>query len=264
MNLAKIAVFYILILLLTNFAIAAENNSIDYTITEHNLNIQITSEGQDKIEEKFYIIFPTENEKIAFREKSLQLGTNLDNWKEFNKSFTPSLIENTINKKISYNEGEQNYLLLSYDLSETFMAKGKETNMLIEYIIKVNYFNSFYQAGLWIIPDNTKITIELPPGAEVRETIEPEATTTKQGNKTIITWQGYKSANKLALSYVLWKKIDPLVDLSAFNSFLFKTQTGQIIIAIIVLFIILIFWQRKKIVAIIEDFVEKNSLIKEE
>jgi len=212
MNLTKIIVFALLILLSASFV-----NAIEYTITEHSLNIQITNEGQDKVEERFYISFPDETAKIDFRDKSLQLGTSLDNWKEFDKTFTTSIVESTLNKKISYTEGEQNYLLLSYDLSETFMAKGKETSMLIEYVIKVNYFNSFYQAGLWIIPDNTKITIELPPGAEVRDAIEPEAITSKQGTRTTITWQGYKSANKLSLSYVLWKKIDPLVDLSAFN-----------------------------------------------
>ncbi len=255
----KIAVFAILLLLLMGFV-----NAIDYTITEHTLNIQITSEGQDKVEERFYVTFPTDAAKIAFRDRSLQLGTSLDNWKGFDKTFTQSIIDNTLNKKIAYNEGEQNYLLLSYDLSESFMAKGKETSMLTEYVIKVNYFNSFYQAGLWIIPDNTKITIELPPGAEVRDAIEPEAITSKLGTRTIISWQGYKSANKLSLSYVLWKKMDPLVDLSAFNAFLFRTQTGQIVIAAIVLIIIIIFWQRKKIVEIIENFVEQNSLIKEE
>jgi hypothetical protein len=259
MNTTKIMIFALLILLLAGMV-----NAIDYTITEHNLHIQLTTEGQDKIEEKFYISFPNETAKITFRNKSLQLGTSLDNWKEFDATFNPSIIDNTLNKQISYNEGEQNYLLLSYDLADSFMAKGKETSMLIEYVIKVNYFNSFYQAGLWIIPDNTTITIELPPGAEVRETIEPEATITTQGTRKIISWQGYKSANKLSLNYVLWKKIDPLIDLNAFNSFLFRTQTGQIIIIAIILLIALIFWQRKKIAEGIEDFVEKNSLIKEE
>ena len=260
MNLTKILIFGILLLLLAGFV-----NSIEYTITERTLNIQITNdEGQDKIEERFYISFPNETEKIGFRKRSLQLGTSLDNWKEFNQAFTPSIVENTLNKQISYNEGEPNYLLLSYNLSESFMAKGKETSMLTEYVLKVNYFNSFYQAGLWIIPDNTRIDIELPPGAEVRDAIEPEAITTTQGTRKIIHWQGYKSANKLSLSYVLWKKIDPLVDLNAFTSFLFRTQTGQIILIVIILLIALIFWKRNRIVEEIETFVEKNSLIKEE
>jgi hypothetical protein len=259
MNHQKILGVFALILMVIGFA-----NAIDYTLVSHSLNIQINSNETDKIEERFYISFPNEESKIAFRDKSLQLGTSLDNWKEFDKIFTPSITENTLNKKISYNEGEQNYLLLSYDLSETFMANGKETNMLTEYVVKVNYFNSFYQSGLWIIPDNTKITVELPAGAEVREAIEPEAIITTQGTRKIVTWQGYKSANKLSLSYVLWKKMDPLVDLSAFNVFLFKTQTGQIVIVAIILIIIIIFWQRKRIVKEIENFVENNSLIKEE
>lgn len=254
----NLLIFAIIILFLGSVS------AIDYTVEEHSLNIQINIEENDKIEERFYINFPNESSKIDFREKSLQLGTSLENWKEFDKLFTPSITENTLNKKISYNEGEQNYLSLSYNLSEPLMAKGKETNMLSEYSLKVNYFNSFYQSGLWIVPDNTKIIVELPAGADVRDAIEPEAVTAKQGNKTIITWQGYKSANKLSLSYVLWKKMDPLVDLSAFNTFLFNTQTGQITIAGLILVAAILFWQRKKIIEEIEKFVEKNSLIKEE
>lgn len=258
MDCKRILLIFSIILLFLGSSLA-----ITYTVSEHSLNIQINNEN-DKIEERFYITFPNESSKLEFRENSIKLGTSLENWKLFDKLFTPSVVENTLNKKIAYNEGEQNYLSLSYDLSEPLMAKGKETNMLTEYLLKVNYFNSFYQSGLWIVPDNTKIIVELPAGADVRDAIEPEAITTKQGNKTIITWQGYKSANKLSLNYVLWEKMDPLVDLSAFNTFLFKTQTGQLVILVIVIIIGILFWQRKRIVEEIENFVEKNSLIKEE
>ena len=208
--------------------------------------------------------FDDETSKISFREKSLELGTNLEKWQLFNPVFTQSITQNTLNKKISYNEGAQNYLLLSYDLSEEFMAKGKETNMVTEYTLKANYLDSFYQLGLWIIPTNTKLMIDLPPGAEVRDIVEPEATITTQGTRKTITWQGYKSANRLSLNYILWKKMDPLLDISELNHFLFRTQTGQLIILAIIVLTGVLFWQRKKIVNAIEEFVENNSLIKEE
>ena len=58
--------------------------------------------------------------------------------------------------------------------------------------------------------------------------------------------------------------MDPLLDISELNHFLFRTQTGQLIILAIIVLTGVLFWQRKKIVNAIEEFVENNSLIKEE
>ncbi|MFA6269309.1 MAG: hypothetical protein WCW13_04195 [archaeon] len=254
----KTIIFAFLLLLATMV------HAIDYSIDNHTINVQISTDGKDNTIEKFFINFPTENAKIAFRDKSLELGTNLDEWTKFNPIFTPSLGQNTLNKKIAYTEGPQNYLQISYDLSEPLMAKGKETTMVTEYVLKVNYFNSFYQAGLWIIPDKTTINIELPPGAEIRDTVEPEATITTVGSRKIVAWNGYKSGNKLTLNYILWKKIDPVVDLNGLTAFLFKTQTGLILIGAIIIAIGAIIWKRKQIKEKIEEFTEKNSIIQEE
>ena len=70
--------------------------------------------------------------------------------------------------------------------------------------------------------------------------------------------------NRLTLNYVLWKKIDPVIDINAITNFLLKTQEGIILSLIIVLVLIAIIWQRKKISHALEEFVEKNSIIQEE
>jgi len=259
MQITKKALLVIILLMAMTFA-----HAISYSLTSHEINIQIAGEGNDTVIEKFFIGFPNETEKKAFRDKSLVLGTNIEEWEKFNPEFKTSLGQNTSNKKISYTEGGQNYLQISYDLSEPLMAKGKETTMVTEYIVKANYFNSFYQAGLWIIPDNTKISVELPPGAEIRDTVEPQANITTLGSRKIVTWEGYKSGNRLTLNYITWKKIDPVIDLNAITLFLFNTQEGMLLILIVVIIIAVVIWQRKKIAQKIEDFVETNSIIKEE
>ncbi|MCX6803133.1 MAG: hypothetical protein NTY48_01030, partial [Candidatus Diapherotrites archaeon] len=119
-------------------------------------------------------------------------------------------------------------------------------------------------SGLWIIPDNTTITIELPPGAEINNTVEPLAQITTAGSRKAINWQGYKSANNLSLTYILWKKIQPVIDISSITNFLFKTTQGMLLIVIVLLILAGVIWQRKKIGLGIEEFVEKHSLIKEE
>ncbi|MFA5931273.1 MAG: hypothetical protein WC821_03095 [archaeon] len=255
----------ILVLILLLIAIFLTNvSAATYPISNHTIQIQINSEGTDKVVEKYFIFFVDEKTKIAFRNKSLELGTNLDAWKNFDASFVPTLDPNALNKKIAYVEGVDSYLQISYDLSEQLMAKGKEATMMTEYNLKVNFFNSFYTAGQWTIPENTTVSVELPPGAEIRETVVPQATITTNGSRKIVNWQGYKRGNELTLNYILWKKITPVVDINAITSFLFKTQEGLILILISIIILIVIIMQRKKITHAIEEFVEKNSIIQEE
>lgn len=252
------------IMLAAFLIMASAASAIEYSVAQHTISVQINLEENDTVVEKFIINFPSETDKIDFRNKSISLGTRLDAWQGFDGRFQPSLGENTANKKIAYTEGEPNYLQISYTLNEPLMAKGKEATMLTEYSLKVNYFNSFYQSGLWIIPEQTAISIELPPGAEIKDTIVPDATTYSNGTRKVVSWQGYKSANKLALNFVVWKKIEPVVDLNEFTNFLFKTQTGWILIIAVIVIIAIIAWKRKEIGEKIDTFVENHSAIKEE
>lgn len=237
----------------------------DYAITQHKVNIQLNTEGKANVIERFYIYFPNEEAKVSFREKSAELGSDLDKWTLFNNLIEPSIgSNNQANKKILYTEGDSSYLEISYEIIDPIMSKGKETTMMEEYSIKVTFFNNYYQSGLWVIPDNTSITIELPPGADTSETVEPEASIGATGTRKTITWTGYKSSNKLSLNYILWKKIAPVIDMTSIINFLFKTMEGLTLIGIIVIVIVATIWKRKKISAKIEEFVENNSLIEED
>lgn len=237
----------------------------DYSVSLHTINAEVATDGSASVIEKFFISFPTEQDKSEFRQKSEDLGLDRDAWTEFNAMFMPTLgTSNIANGKILYNEAGQSYLEISYDLTDPLMAQGKETTLMTEYNIKAPFLNSFYQAGFWVIPDNTSLTIELPPGAEVKDTVEPQANITTSGPRKLVTWDGYKSSNKLALSYVLWKKMNPVIDLSSITNFLFKTQEGIGLIAIVAIILAIIAVKRKKITGRIEEFVENNSIIEEE
>ncbi len=260
MQIKKLMIIAMLLLILVPMAF-----SESYSITKHSINLEISSEGEAKIVEKFYLFFPTETDKIAFRDKSTSIGSDFEGWKKYNSRFAPSIgSENTTNGKISYNEGVESYLEISYELPEPLMAKGKETAMVIEYSIKANYLNNYYQSGIWIIPDNTVMTIELPPGADVKESIEPPSLITLQGSRKVITWEGYKSANRLTVNYILWKKVAPVIDISSLLTLLFKTTQGQIAILISAIIVVIILWKKKFITDRIERFVEENTKIEED
>jgi preprotein translocase subunit SecG len=239
-------------------------NAIEYQISAHSVQIQVATEGKDKVTEKFFINFPSSEAKIEFREKSSELGTSLEEWKQFNQAFIPGIGENILNKKISYNESDKSYLQISYELAEPIMATAKEADRMIEYSMKINYFNSFYKTGQWVIPEGTTISIELPAGAEIKKMAGPQSTITKNGSRQTINWQGYKTSNELAVNYILWKKMEPVIDLNEFTNFMTKTTPGQLGIGAIIIILVIIILERKKISGKIEEFVENNSIIKEE
>ncbi|MDD3083831.1 MAG: hypothetical protein PHP82_02300 [Candidatus ainarchaeum sp.] len=250
-----------LIIILISCSVSAEG----YNVWLHNVNIVIDTDGSSEITEKFHLSFNTEEDKINFRKTSIELGSDLKKFEDFDEMFSPTIgLNNIINGKITYGEGEDNYLEIKYGLADTLMAKGKETTLVEEYSIKANYLNKLFQSGLWIIPDNTTIVVELPPGAEIRETVSPDAIIDSIGTRKTITWSGYKSANKLNIKYVLWKKINPIFDLNKFTNFLFRTNEGLIIIGILLFVIGAIIWKRKYFSSKIENFVENNTVFEEE
>ena len=255
----------ILFLALAILLLASPALAEDYSVSLHTINAQVSADGSASVIEKFFISFPTPQDKVDFRQKSEDLGLDGDAWTTFNPLFKPSLGNSNIaNGKILYNEANQSYLEISYNLTDPLMAQGKETTLMIEYNIKAPFFNNLYQSGFWVIPDNTSLTVELPPGAEVKDTVEPQATITTSGPRKLVTWDGYKSSNKLALSYVLWKKMNPVIDLSSITNFLFKTQEGIALIIIVAVILAVILIKRKKITGKIESFVENNSIMDED
>lgn len=235
-----------------------------YSIYSRIINIQVDAEGKAKISEKFFLGFPTEQEKINFRTKSTELGSDIDKWTVFNSAFGPSVgSNNIINGKISYTESQESYLELNYELSDALMSKGKDATLMTEYSLKAIYFNKFYETNLWVIPGNTRISIELPPGAEIKDTIDPPAEISANGLRRVVTWQGYKKTNSLTLNYVMWKKVVPAINLNQLTDILFKTQEGLTFFGIIIIIILAVAWKRKKIISKIENFVENNSVIEE-
>ncbi|MFA5357348.1 MAG: hypothetical protein WC308_00280 [archaeon] len=242
----------------------------EYEIGTHEVRIQVDSNGNASATERFYLNFPNETERASFRTTSTQLGSDMDKWLQFNSKFQPNIKNPNAkdggisNKKIYYNEGQDTYLEISYNLDDPLMAKLNETPTGSEFALKAIFLNNFFEFGLWVIPDNTKIIIELPLEAEVREPVEPAAVVSQIGSKKVVQWEGYKSGNNLELRYVLWKQI--AIDFNLFTTLnnLIFTETGISIIIIVAIIIGAIFYSRKKISQKVEDFVADNSKLEDD
>ncbi len=254
--------FFILLVLLfsTSFFVFAQ----DYEISFHEINVKVDDEGYATVVERFELTFPTELAKDEFRLKSNELGSNIDKWKKFNFLFKPSIgTKEYKNLKVSYNEGKLTTLELSYSLKSPLMAKGQETSIKKEFVLKATYLDidKFFSSGLWVIPENTKMIFELPANSEIKEGIDPSGTITTQGLKTIIEWNGYASANKISFEYSIWKQIATPFDLNGTIRSLIGTEEGLAIIIIFLIIAGIIFWKRKKLKRKVEDFVITNSEI---
>jgi hypothetical protein len=240
-------------------------SAAEYNVWLHSIDIDVDSIGETEIVEKYHLFFASDDAKFIFRQTSIELGSDLSQWNTFDARFTPTISpEKVVSGAISYSEGEDNYLEIKYKLSESMMSKGKENSFSEEYNIKATYFNQLYQSGLWVIPDNTRLTINLPPGGELVEDVSPQATIGQNNTRKTITWNGHTSGNKLTLKYVVWKKINPLIDLNELSNFLFRTNEGLMIIGAIIIAIGAIFWKRSYFASKIEAFVEDNTLFEED
>ncbi len=255
----KVTIFLILLTILF-FA----GTSHAYNVSNHDITIKIDADGNTLVEERFYFAFIDEADKSALRTKSIDYGSDLDKWKIIDSRFEPHIGKKYASSiKLSYSEGEQTFLELSYSLKEPLMAKIKETSRKIEFELKATFLDVdyFYGSGLWVIPEYTRVIFELPPNSEITETIEPNATISSKGTRQVVTWKGYKSANKIQFRYAVWTQIAATVDLSKVVDYFLKTEEGQIILGVLAILVAIIFIKRKFIVEKIENFVVKNSKI---
>jgi hypothetical protein len=233
-----------------------------YNVYLHEINIDVINDGRASVVERFYLFFPNEEEKVTFRNLSTNLGSDITKWAELNPIFQPNIgNQNLINKQISYTESETTYLELRYTLADVLMAKGKQNPNNTEYTLKATALDNFFETNVWVIPENTELIFTLPSRAEVFGTVEPEAQISGDGTKTIVKWTGYKSANRLNLKYLVWNP--PTIEINEIIDNIFYTFEGQIFIVIIVLSMVFILIERKKISAKIEDYVADNSKITE-
>jgi hypothetical protein len=252
-----------IILFLTIFVMLFSSaHAVNYSVYLHEINITVLDDGRADVVERFNLFFPNDKEKVAFRELSTQYGSDIDKWSGLNEIFQPNIgNQNLINKQISYNEFDATYLELRYSLVDSLMASGKENPNNTEYSLKATFLDNFFQTNVWVIPENTEISFILPARAEVSGVVEPEAQIISNGTNTIVKWTGYKSANRLTLKYLAWNA--PNIDMDKIIRDIFYTFEGQVLVTALAIIIVIVFIERRKISAIIEDYVAENSKLSE-
>ncbi|MBN2067795.1 MAG: hypothetical protein JW744_04975 [Candidatus Diapherotrites archaeon] len=227
-----------------------------YLISNHTIEITLDEEGNAQVNERFFLDFQNEWQLSDFRDTVKEIGVSLDAWKEYDARLHPYIgQDNDISaSKVSFIENSSNYLEISYSLTSSLMQKVKETSRVKEYSLKPKFFNNFLVGSLWVIPDDTTISINLPVGAELQPPVEPEAAI----NGSNVTWSGYKNSNKLTLNYRAFKQIASFDFGQAVRELMQSNLFWVVIVAAIVVCAIL-FWNRRNLGARVENYIVEHS-----
>ncbi|MCD6434113.1 MAG: hypothetical protein J7L14_00700 [Candidatus Diapherotrites archaeon] len=247
------------------FLLVGNSLALRYDITEHQIKVSVDEQGYASIEERFYLKFPNYYHVEEFKKQSLKYGIKLDEWQKFDQRFktyvgNPRAVTNAIVQPLITSDSKY-FLRITYSLSEPIMEKKREGSRTVEFSLKPNIFREFFSGSLWVIPERTVIEITLPKLVEVKEeAIEPDAIV--RGN--VIIWQGYKSANTITLSYTLLKQIAPNISLAKLLLELTSLERLPLTILLVTFVIAIIYWQRRKIVGNIENYIIENTKVLEE
>ncbi len=229
-----------------------------YIMDRHELSIEVDSIGNAEINEKYFLLFQNEQQLADFRQAVSQIGVSLDDWREYDERIFPhiGLEKDLIVSGISFVEEESSldFLEITYTLKEPIMEKKRETSRVIDYGLKAKFFNEFKDGPVWVIPEGTSISVQLPRGVEINGLVKPESLV----EGTNITWKGYASGNELFLEYSFFKQIASF-DLSKLISEMMQSDLFWIFVAVAAVIVGVLFLKRKRISGKIESYVISHS-----
>ncbi|MFH1752332.1 MAG: hypothetical protein ABH821_05345 [archaeon] len=245
-----------LILIVFSFSVNSE------TITSHQIEITVNEAGNGNVTEKYVFGFSSELDYEEFKLAAEENGPSIRSWQKSFPEIFPHIatyieIENVT---LSFEETDEVFVTLSYNLIPSIAKKTSETTRKIHWDLENDLFSQLITAGAIIVPENTVIRIFLPRNAEVdSETINPTATI----NDNLIEWHGFIQSNRLTLNYTTLKPISPPVNTGEIIEDILNSQSTYFLLLVAVILVILIGWKRKNLKERIEDYIVEHSDLKQ-
>lgn len=247
------------ILALAFLFIAAGAGALD--VDRHSIDIAVDAKGYAVIAEQYALKFANQYEFSEFRETANENGSSLLAWGADYNFFYPRFggsagINRIAKSSVSFDEGTRT-LTLGYELESPFAQIVKDEPRSSLWRIPDRAFSLFQQGGIIIVPENTAITITLPPNAEVVMEGIP-AHIAVSGNTVTASAM---STNFLNLQYTLPKPIAP--SMSSFELVQnFLSGNGIMVAAALAVALVVVFIYRKRISERVEDYIVEHSEIK--
>ncbi len=229
-----------------------------YVLENHAIEINVDTEGNAQVTERYYLNFQNEIQLADFRQTVSEIGVSFDGWRAYDSRIYPRIGQekDIVVSGISFveNTSSLDFLEMNYFLKSSIMEKIDETSRVIEYSLKPSAFSSFVDGALLVIPSGTTITIQLPRGVEIEPPVKPDAVV---GENTVV-WTGYVFGNELELNYLVFKQISSF-DLDQAIQELMQSELFLIFVVIAALILIILLAKRKAIGNKVQNYVIRHS-----
>lgn len=241
----------VLFLLLANAAALEVNN--------RTIQISIDKQGYAHIIENYFLRFshPFEFEQFkteAEENKSSLLAWGADfNW--FYPHFGDRIGTSAPKYYVTFDESER-LLTLDYTLTERFANLESEEARETFWKISDRRLSEFEKQGLIVIPENTTMSITLPPEAEIN--LAKLSSNAKVEGNTVMLHA--ISTNYINLQYSISKPIASVDSYEIIQNLLTGSE-NILIIAVLIVIAALVFWRRRGISERIEKYIIEHSEI---
>ncbi|MBI4053547.1 MAG: hypothetical protein HY394_05945 [Candidatus Diapherotrites archaeon] len=232
-----------------------------YEIQKHEIEITLGENGETSVAERYYLDFPNSLQLERFKQKSEELGVDLQKWREFDPNIRVFIGgEEDVRSGVLSFDGAKKFLQLSYGLETPVVSKTSETGRITTFELKKSALKDFRTGDTTVIPAGTSIKINFPKNSEIIQPVQPAAKTSGDS----IQWTGYTRSNAVTLSYRVFKEIAPQFELSGLLKGAFASNVFPLVVLFVIIVSAIAYSRRRAIADRIEEYVVEHSDLEEE
>lgn len=196
-------------------------SGFNYTITSHEINVDIDKDGFATVSEKYFMVFRSKTEADEFaRIKNNELQFNLGKWQEFDPRLKINFGSSTQISELLVDFADEPtgellyYVEFKYSFkTPAFNISRRETGRKVLFEINRAFIRSLTQGTDFVIPDGTTLTFILPPQSEPEgellnnPRVRVESDSWSKRKRVIMP--GYLSSNDFDFGFSYFKAIAP-------------------------------------------------------
>ncbi len=222
-----------------------------------DISVNVDSSGNALVAENYSMAFSSPFEENAFEESARNNSSSLLAWQADFNFFFPhfgNIAGNEIETSTIIYDPQLKAITLRYSLKGVFAQLVQSEQRADSFLIQDRQLSAFRDAGIIVIPENTKLRIILPPNSEIDASKLPERAVI---NENQVLFTGIQS-NSMSVAYKVTKPIAPI------GSDLFGNISGiyLALIPLAAIALIVAYAKRDEIEEKIEGYLVEHSEIK--
>lgn len=221
-------------------------------IRSKTFEVDLSASTRPSITQQYEITFVDTPDRQAFN--AAQSVNTLEAWRMYDSEIAPQFgqLKNVFNATFSF-DSARNLIIMRYELDEPLVQKTQEDPRIETWVVSTALFGAFQNGATIQVPRDTEIEIILPFNAEVSPTSNPQLSV----NRNVIQVSPLITSN-LEIHYRIPKPIAPTFNAEFFQKLL-QQPFWQAVVGAGIVLMGLGYWQRKRILARIEEYLIAHS-----